>query len=141
MSLKLARIHLLAHELYKLELGLLPEYISKLFVKSQHRYETRNKTSGSFEIPTVVTTKFGLYSIVFQGPKLWNSKTEQMKASKSLVDFKTNIHNWSGNDCMCCWNTNNTVNWLLHKSRGAQLPTVFQPLDFNSWISNAGLSI
>ena len=68
-------------------------------VKEQGNYYFRNQTY--FVIPQVRSVDYGLESIRFLGPKIWESLENDLK-NKELVDsFKTYIKKWKPESCSC----------------------------------------
>ena len=59
--------------------------------------EEKNVTS----IPKANKVKTGIESFSFIDPKLWNSLSEELKNTKSLVSFKAKLKNWKFTNCPC----------------------------------------
>ena len=76
----------LANELFKVSLSLSPSFISTLFVKKETQYNLRK--SNLLKLPKVNSSKYGTYSVFFQGCLFWNSLPDNDKNSKSLEIFK-----------------------------------------------------
>ena len=79
--------------MYKFHKKLLPSAFSDFFtpVRSIHNYNTRLASKSSFARP-ISHTNYGIFSIRFQGPKIWNSIDESLK-STSLAVFKKKLKN------------------------------------------------
>ena len=79
--------------MYKFHKKLLPSAFSDFFtpVRSIHNYNTRLVSKSSFARP-ISHTNYGIFSIRFQGPKIWNSIDESLK-STSLAVFKKKLKN------------------------------------------------
>ena len=45
-------------------------------------------------IPKVKTTNYGIKSISFLGPKIWNSLPNEIKSSRKANQFKTLVKDW-----------------------------------------------
>ena len=77
-----------ATTIYKSLHGLVPEYLSNLFVKNstQNVRELRN-TETDLSLP-LRKTKNGQNAISFRGPKLWNQLELYLKQVPSLAAFK-----------------------------------------------------
>ena len=81
-----------ATTMYKSLNGLVPEYLSNLFVKNSTRNvrELKN-TQADLSLP-LQKTKNGQKAISFHGPKLWNQLERDLKQAPSLATFKKIIH-------------------------------------------------
>ena len=82
-----------ATSMYKSLNGLVPEYLSNLFVKNSTRNvrELRN-TETDLSLP-LRKTKNGQNAISFRGPKLWNQLELDLKQAPSLAAFKKRLKN------------------------------------------------
>jgi hypothetical protein len=57
---------------------------------------TRESRLGpSFKVPRCRTTRFGEHSLRFQGPRLWNHLPKETKMSKTIVELKNKLKNYS----------------------------------------------
>ena len=61
------------------------------------RYPTRN----IFKTENVHTTKFGIESLAYFGPKIWEIVPSEMKEIKQLSLFKESIKSWIPKNCPC----------------------------------------
>ena len=79
--------------MYKFHKQLLPSVFSNFFtpVRSIHNYNTRLASKSSVALP-ISHTNYGIFSIRFQGPNVWNSIDESFK-STSLAVFKKKFKN------------------------------------------------
>ena len=68
-------------------------------VKEQGNYYFRNQTD--FVIPQVRSVDYGLESIRFLGPKIWESLENDLKNKESVDSFKTYIKKWKPESCPC----------------------------------------
>ena len=82
-----------ATTMYKSLNGLVPEYLSNLFVKNSTRNvrELRN-TETDLSLP-LRKTKNGQKAISFHGPKLWNQLDFDLKQAPSFATFKKRLKN------------------------------------------------
>ena len=56
----------------------------------------------TLSVPKVETTSYGIKSISFLGPKIWNSLPNKIKSSKNASRFKVLIKDWYfENQCAC----------------------------------------
>ena len=51
--------------------------------------------------PHVKTVNYGLESIPFLGPKIWESVPNDLKRKESVSSFKTAIKKWKPEQCPC----------------------------------------
>ena len=79
--------------MYKFNKNLLPPIFSDFFttVRNIHNYNTRLASKTSFALPSS-RTNYGIFSLRFQGPKIWNNIDESLKHC-SLTLFKMKIKN------------------------------------------------
>ena len=77
--------------MYKFHNNLLPNAFDTFFtrVSETHNYNTRLSSKISYSLPKV-RTNYGIFNIRFQGPKLWNSISEDIKIL-SIWKFKAEI--------------------------------------------------
>ena len=62
-------------------------------------YNLRNVTK--FKSHRIRTTKYGIETPSYIGPKLWNSLPSEYKDLNSLKEFKTKIKKWIPINCPC----------------------------------------
>ena len=76
--------------MYKYHKNLHPPIYDQLFTtgKNIHPYETRNARKYR---RLSCRTNHKLFSILFQGPKVWNSLPNDIREKPSLTSFKTNL--------------------------------------------------
>ena len=86
-------IHLhIAIFMYKFHANLLPSTFNQIFIKvnKTHNYNTRLSAKQSYSLPKA-RTNYGIFSIRFQGPKIWNGIDEAVKSLPSIAAFKRKI--------------------------------------------------
>ena len=83
-TLQIAKFMFLYHH------RLLPVSLSNLFLTNNqvHRYETRN---ANFYRPHVCRTNIKQFTILYQGPKIWNSLPDSIKCDGSFYLFKKSL--------------------------------------------------
>ena len=104
----------LAIEMFKINNKLSPPFICDLIQESTCRYHTRShftitetengtitEEKNVMSIPKANKVKMGIESFSFIGPKLWNTLSEELKNTKSLVSFKSKLKNWKFINCPC----------------------------------------
>ena len=93
-------IHALAIEMFKVYTKTSPEIMQEVFqIKDQGHYFLRNQRD--FAIPTVKLLNYGLESIRFFGPKIWESLPNNLKNKESTESFKVAIKEWKPESCPC----------------------------------------
>ena len=88
----------LATEMYKVKHNLSPAPFQEIFSYSNVR-NLRNHND--FQIPEVRTVDYGIETIRYRGPKTWDIVPNDIKESKSLLEFKRKIKLWKPIDCAC----------------------------------------
>ena len=97
--LYVSRLRAVALETYKTINKQNLQSLQDLFVPKENHYDLRN---GSQMIqPKVRKEKYGLNSFRYQGSKLWNSLSPDMKLAASASIFKNLLLKWYGQTCSC----------------------------------------
>ena len=81
----------LALEVYKTLNKLNPPFMQNLFEEKHTKYDLRGIKS--LDIPKVNTTKYGIQSLSYLGPKIWNSLPDEVKLAPSANHFKNTDKN------------------------------------------------
>ena len=89
----------LAIEMYKVHMNLSPDIMQSIFQESSNPYNLRNKNP--FKGHNVRTVYYGTETISFRGPKTWALVPAEIKASKSLEEFKSKVKAWKPVGCTC----------------------------------------
>ena len=89
--------------------GLVPPYITDLFVVSSTHYNLRNS---DFIIPRFKTVAYGKHSLSYLGPVLWSKLEKPIRLPDSLESFKKRIKQVNFNslldiECKDCFLCNN----------------------------------
>ena len=92
-------IQALMKEIHKLIIYLSPPIIDHLFQFRENSYNLRNFQQ--LESSTKKTTKMGLETISYCGPKLWNLVPQEIKESALFFLFKDKIKKWNCTNCPC----------------------------------------
>ncbi len=93
-------IRLLALEIYKTLHNLNPAFMKDYFLPKSTSYNLRK--NDILVVPKVKSTNYGIKSISFLGPKVWNSLPNEIKSSKNAYQFKILIKDWFfNNQCAC----------------------------------------
>ena len=96
-SLEISREKSIVTEMYKCLKGLGPKYYKEIFTL-QSRTSRRGPT---FKLPRVRTTHYGLHSLRFSGPNLWNNLKVASKRAINIENFKKDLNNYKGTECKC----------------------------------------
>ena len=77
-----------------------PEIMQEVFqIKDRGHYLLRNPRD--FVIPTVKSVNYGLESIRFLGPKIWESLPNNLKNKESIESFKMAFKERKPESCPC----------------------------------------
>ena len=89
LTVKERRDYFTAILMYRCLNGMAPHYLSDnfMFVSESHNYVTRMHSEGDLNIPKPNIELFR-QSISYQGPKMWNSLSHDVRNSGSLMTFK-----------------------------------------------------
>ena len=89
----------LVTEMYKIENNLSPSIMNTIFPERSIPYNLRNKNN--FKSSNVHTVYYGTETISYRGPIPWELVPEDIRLSKTLGVFKTNIRQWEPKGCTC----------------------------------------
>ena len=89
----------LATEMYKAKNNLSPLPMKNLFKEQENAHELRN--GRTWENPNVRTVCYGIESVRYRGPKIWESLPKDIKEAISLDEFKIKIKKWKSPNCTC----------------------------------------
>ena len=73
--------------------------MSEIFKPSNTKYDLRN--SNTLVSKNINTTNYGLETVSYLAPRIWEQIPEEIKQSKSLNSFKKKIILWIPNACTC----------------------------------------
>ena len=59
------------------------------------------RTTPHFRSRKIRTTKYGIKTPSYLGPKLWNLVPNEYKTIESLANFKAKIKTWVAENCPC----------------------------------------
>ena len=102
---KFATVHIhsirqLALEVFKTLHNLNPAFMKNYFISKASDYDLCKRDM--LYIRKVKSTRYGIKSLRFLGPKIGNSLPGNIKLSNNINQFKTLIYNWfSNNQCAC----------------------------------------
>ena len=98
-TLEVKRLRSICTEIYKIANDLNAPYMKELFIPRNSTYALRG--SQNLSVPRVNQTTYGLKSIRYQGPKIWNSLPADFHKASSLDEFKNLMKTWNGPTCNC----------------------------------------
>ena len=90
----------LATEIFELKNGLAPEIMKEVFEIQNPAYNFRSEAT-HFKRENVKTTHYGIQSVRYLGPKIWDMVPNNIKNCSSLNKFKNSIKSWKPNECPC----------------------------------------
>ena len=99
-----ARVHqrnlkTLATEIYKIKNNLSPQIIQDIFPQEKKIYTLRNKNH--LTLSNSKSVSYGIESLRYLGPKIWNMLPDKLKQAASLSTFKAEMKTWISTDCPC----------------------------------------
>ena len=92
-------LQFLATEMYKIKNGISPDFVTNLFEKNEN---TRDLRKNSYFKSRKINSIFnGKQSLSFLGPKIWDQVPQNIKDSKTLLEFKNKIKHFEFEHCPC----------------------------------------
>ena len=94
----------LAILMYKVKHKLCPQPIQDIFIQHSNPQGLRARDGDDLEkwlLPKARTVNYGIETLRYRGPVVWNLIPDHIKASKSLESFKSDIGNWKPEGCKC----------------------------------------
>ena len=88
-------------EMYKVQNNCLPEIMNKVFPTNEPIYEYDLRNTSDFAARRINTARYGLESLSYLGPRLWNILLDEYKKLQSVKDFKAKIRSWVLENCPC----------------------------------------
>ena len=77
-----------------------PEIVTEIFpLRPQGQYNLRSWSD--FTLPIVRTVNYGIESIRYLGPKIWESIPANIKEVDTIERFKSGIKKWKPESCPC----------------------------------------
>ena len=86
MNIHHRNLQKLVTEVFKVKNGLLPQLMNDVFEFTEKPCSLQ--TTSHFMSRNIRTTKYGIETHSYHGPKLWNLVPNEYKTIKSLADFK-----------------------------------------------------
>ena len=98
-TIHIHNLKFLVTEIYKFFVGLSPPIMNEVFQINECPYNLRNpRTLASKHKSTV---RYGLDTIAFKGPQIWQDIPLEIRNSESLYLFKSNIKQMQSISCQC----------------------------------------
>ena len=93
-------LQVLVTEIYKVKNGIALEIMKDIFELQNPSYNLRS-TCNQFRRENIKTVHYGLQSVRYLGPKIWELVPNNIKYSNSLSKFKKLIKSWKPEACPC----------------------------------------
>ena len=93
-------LEVLVTEIYKVKYGIAPEIMKDIFELQNPSYNLRSSCN-QFRRENVKTVHYGLQSVRYPGPKIWELVPNNIKYINSLSKFKKLIKSWKPEACSC----------------------------------------
>ena len=87
-------------EIYKVKNGIAPDIMNDIFELQNPSYNLRSSCN-QFRRENVQTVHYGIQSVRYLGPKIWELVPNDIKYSNSLSKFKKLIKSWKPEACPC----------------------------------------
>ena len=89
MNIHHRNLRKLVTEIFKVKNGLSPEFLNDVFEFIEKLYSLR--TTSHFRLRRILTTKYGIETPSYLGPKLWKLVPNEYKTIESRADFRVKI--------------------------------------------------
>ena len=93
-------LQVLVTEIYKVKNGIAPEIMKDIFELQNPSYNL-GLSRNQFRTENIKTVHYGLQSVRYLGPKIWELVPNNFKYSNSLSKFKKLIKSWKPKACPC----------------------------------------
>ena len=90
----------LVTEIYKVKNGIAPDIMNDIFELQNPSYNLRSSCN-QFRRENIKTVHYGIQSVRYLGPKIWQLVPNDIKYSNSLSKFKKLIKSWKPEACPC----------------------------------------
>ena len=98
-SIHYRSIQKLATEIFKVKNGFSNGLLNEFFDNRSLTYNLRNPYTYVQRNPH--TTRFGINSLSFYAPKVWNILPPNLKSISNVAKFKTAVKKWTPENCSC----------------------------------------
>ena len=93
-------MQILVTEIYKVKNGIAPETMKDIFKLQNTSYNLRSSCN-QFRRDNIKTIHYGLQSVRYLGPNIWEIVPNNTKYCNSLRKFKKLIKSWKPEGCPC----------------------------------------
>ena len=93
-------LQVLVTGIYKVKNGIAPEKMKDIFELQNRSYNLRS-TCNQFKRENIKTVHYGLQSVRYLGPKIWELVPNNIKYCGSLSKFRKLIKSWRKESCPC----------------------------------------
>ena len=93
-------LQVLVTEIYKVQNGIAPDIMKDIFELQNPSCNLRSSCN-HFGRENVKTVRYGIQSVRYLGPKIWELVPNNVKYSNSLSKFKKLIKSWKPEACPC----------------------------------------
>ena len=93
-------LQVLVTEIYKVKNGIAPDIMNDIFELQNPSYNLRSSCN-QFRRENVKTVHYGIQSVRYLSPKIWELVPNDIKYSNSLSKFKKLIKSWKPEACPC----------------------------------------
>ena len=93
-------LEVLVTEIYRVKNGIAPEIMKDIFELQNPSYNSRS-TCNQFRRENIKTIHYGLQSVRYIGPKIWELVPNNIKYCDSLSKFRKLIKSWRLESCPC----------------------------------------
>ena len=99
MNIHHRNLQKLVTAIFKVKSGLSLELMNDVFEFIENPYSLR--TTSHFRSRKIRTTKYGIETSSYLGPKSGNLNPNEYKTIESLADFKAKMKTWVPENCLC----------------------------------------
>ena len=97
VTIHIRNLQILATEMFKIVNGIAPENIHSILPINKRNLRSNNP----FLTHNIKSVYNGMETVSFRGPKTWLLVPDNIRASKSLSEFKTKVKKWKFTSCAC----------------------------------------
>ena len=100
VSIHHRNLRVLATEMFSIYNGMAPEIVTEIFpFRPQDQYNLRSWSD--FTLTIVRTVNYGIESIRYLGPQIWESIPANIKEVDTIERFMSGIKKWKPESCPC----------------------------------------
>ena len=88
VNVHVKNLQVLVTEMYKVQNNCSPEIMNKVFPINEPIYKYDLRNTSNFAACRIKTVRYGLESLSYLGPRLWNILPNEYKKIQSVKDFK-----------------------------------------------------